>query len=433
MPLTNEQQELLGAWLDGELRGADLAAAELLLRGPAAAAYVAELRRLRELLAFCPPVRCPVGLKARVLAALDSDVDGISRPTNELAPLRRLRWYTPAAAAAAMLVMGLWVFSMNDGPVAPSQPAAVARVVEPDATRPAEEAAGATPLLPASLPAPVENPEPDHARTNDAGKGTQGNSLGGGGGSTAGGGPGGMASAPPRRVGATRMARGGKSNTLNLDRGHDEPFELVLHVDRERPTGLMHAYNDLLLVSCLYGTANLVEAPVAVAVPALEGADYSDLSEDADGVTHHDFTLFDGVEAQVPEDELPALVAALRRLAVEQNYGEMQVPEDMNTLVSATGATVDELNEIAQDVADDADDAGNASNTGTATSSLRAYLPLQSQSRRLRRDARDGDQADEKLSRLKKLESQLPAESISTTRREGRRDGTLLRVIIRLK
>lgn len=432
MPLTNEQQELLGAWLDGELRGPELAAAERLLREPAAAAYVAGLRRLRELLDACPPVRCPVGLKSRVMAALDSGFDGISRPTNELAPVRRLRWTTPAAAAAAALFLGLWVFSMVGGPATPGQPASVARGTGAPAgtAQPVDDALPPR-TMPAAMEATTDHNEDD--RSQDAGKGDRRNDggTGGGGGVNAAGGtgnpgqPGGMAAARPRSGAGARKHTEHAGGTLNLDRGHDEPLELVLHVDRERPAGLMHAYNDLLLVSCLYGNARLLEAPASVAIPALESADYDDLGSAEDGVTHNDFTLFDGVEAEVPEGDLPALLAALRRLATEQNYGEMQVPEDLDMLVSATGATVDELNELAGDDKGDND---------AQASSLRAYLPPQAQNQHLQREAaREGEQGvNERLLRLKELEARQPRDLIAAKTRQAR-GGKGLRVIIRLK
>lgn len=113
--LTQAERELLSAHVDGELTAAESRQAEALLARPEAAAYAASMQALRGLVQKHAGLRAPVGLAGRVQAALDSDFDGISRPTNKrqeggtVHTLPTATWRMPFVAAAAALVISLGI------------------------------------------------------------------------------------------------------------------------------------------------------------------------------------------------------------------------------------------------------------------------------------------------------------------------------------
>lgn len=135
-PLTIEEQILLSASIDaqdGELTQAEHAQVQALLQRPQARAYIDSLRATRVLVGRHGAAKAPVGLKGRVLAALDEDFDDISRPTasrdGKVIALPSANWRTPVLALAAAVVVTLGVFF---GPALipsdkPASPADIAR------------------------------------------------------------------------------------------------------------------------------------------------------------------------------------------------------------------------------------------------------------------------------------------------------------------
>ncbi|MCC6466120.1 MAG: hypothetical protein IT463_12340 [Planctomycetes bacterium] len=113
--LNQAERELLSAHADGELAGAEARQAEALLARPEAAEYLRCVQALSGLVQRHGALRAPVGLASRVLVALDSDVDGISRPTNrkqeggKVHALPTTTWRMPFVAAAAALVISLGI------------------------------------------------------------------------------------------------------------------------------------------------------------------------------------------------------------------------------------------------------------------------------------------------------------------------------------
>jgi len=151
-PLDISEQILLSAWLDGEVSDAERDQVNALLQRAEARAYLEQLKATRVLVNKHGSVSAPVGLKGRVLAALDEDFDDISRPTasrdGNVIALPTASWKTPlmALAAAVVIVLGL-VFGPSLIPSStPQSPADIAR-----------EAAGrATPQDPAPATSTVE-------------------------------------------------------------------------------------------------------------------------------------------------------------------------------------------------------------------------------------------------------------------------------------
>jgi hypothetical protein len=100
--LTEQQLELLSAWLDGETTEAEAAAATALLeQSEAARAYLAEMRRVRELVAQGAAVDAPAGLAERVLASV--------RQPAPAGKVYAMSWRSSALAAAAALLLALGV------------------------------------------------------------------------------------------------------------------------------------------------------------------------------------------------------------------------------------------------------------------------------------------------------------------------------------
>lgn len=129
MNLSNEQRELLSAYLDGEVTAAERALAQALLQRPEAASYVESLKRLRELASRHGQARAPQNFAALVRQAIEGDFDGISRPTSnqgdfdglsrptsnhlQLNAMPQASWRMPLFAAAAAVVMALGLFAVN--------------------------------------------------------------------------------------------------------------------------------------------------------------------------------------------------------------------------------------------------------------------------------------------------------------------------------
>lgn len=129
MELSNEQRELLSAYLDGEVNASERALAKALLERAEAAAYFAGLKRVQDLAQQHGAARAPQNFAALVKQSLEGDFDGISRPTSNSgdydgisrptsnqAPIHSLpqaTWRMPLLAAAAAIVMALSIFAYN--------------------------------------------------------------------------------------------------------------------------------------------------------------------------------------------------------------------------------------------------------------------------------------------------------------------------------
>jgi len=104
-PLTPEQRELLSAWTDGEIVEGVRAQMDALLQRADAQAYVKQLRAMRALVARHGAAAAPRALKGSVLSAL------IEQPARgKLIAVPMATWRTAIMALAAMLVVGLALF-----------------------------------------------------------------------------------------------------------------------------------------------------------------------------------------------------------------------------------------------------------------------------------------------------------------------------------
>ena len=114
--LNIQDQILLSAYIDGEVTPAEHAQVQTLLQRPEAAAYLQQLKSTRMLVNRHGAQAAPVGLKGRVMAALDEDYDDISRPTasrqdeGKVIALPTASWKTPLLAMAAAVVVALGLF-----------------------------------------------------------------------------------------------------------------------------------------------------------------------------------------------------------------------------------------------------------------------------------------------------------------------------------
>jgi hypothetical protein len=122
--LTEQQLELLTAWLDGEASESEAASVEALLADPLARAYVDEMRRLRELVATGAAAAAPEGLAERVLERIREP-----EPVGKVHRLPRGSWRTPfyAVAAALLLAFGVMFGPSLFGPGAETATGDIAR------------------------------------------------------------------------------------------------------------------------------------------------------------------------------------------------------------------------------------------------------------------------------------------------------------------
>jgi hypothetical protein len=184
-------------------------------------------------------------------------------------------------------------------------------------------------------------------------------------------------------------------NVLRLDRGHDQPLELSLHLDRERAAHNSQVYNDMLIVSNLYGEAELKEGP---ATTEFSGRDFSE---------------FDGIEVEIEEARLPDLIAALERLSVDQNYGQVVVPHDLGQVIDSSRIQVDKLLRTAD--------------PDLPLDSARAYLPSDLLHERMRNELSGDD-----LKRLGRMEDPNSAPSGMAGSPESQPDRKL-KLLLRLR
>lgn len=325
MALTDAQQELLHAFVDGETTHAETQIAQqLLAREAAARTYVEELQRLRQLLLTHGCVNAPAGLRRRVCAALEKDFNA-----PPLIALPRMAWRSALYAAAAAVVVSLALVvgpQLDQRPEQPEQGIAQAPVP-----------GSAVPETPAE-PEPAPPPRP--ALWTDA------NDLDDG------------------------INEAGKAApVLRLDRGVDQPLELSLDLNRHREASALQVYNDILIVSSLYGDARLQDG-----APELEE------------FAGRDFSAFDGVEVELESGQVPQLLAALDRMNADQAYGRIIVPADLRRSIKRTTLAVAEIQKLSRD-AENADNGAQTRQPGPKVEDgARAYLPPEVQREMLRRD-----------------------------------------------
>lgn len=288
MPLTREELELLNALHDGQCADHEQADAQQLAKTPEGAAALADLAALSALVRSHGASRAPVGLKGRVLAAMDEDFDDISRPTASILPMRRVLML---AAACLALAVGVYVTATVIAP--PPTPAAPTVAIE----KPVPDI-GATTNVRDTAP----TPKPPMMQ------------------------PGGPA---PEEQAASRTWAP-KVTVLNLDRGHSDDL-LSIELDRKGNRNALQTYTDLLAVACLHADARLIDA------------------QGADTAADNDFTAFGGLEVELLPDALPALLSAMRKLSQDQQLGTVQVPEDLEQPVGDTERLVADLVESLHD------------------------------------------------------------------------------------
>ncbi|MBZ0136146.1 MAG: hypothetical protein K8I27_07225 [Planctomycetes bacterium] len=349
MTLSDAQQELLHAWVDGETTAVEAHVVAGVLTTPAtaqdAAEYIRELKRVRELLATHGGVPAPEGLTERVRQALRKD-----RP--EDAPLLRFpitNWRTALVAAAAVVVVALaLVFAPPTGQtVALPEVASIA----PPAAAPDQHGDNGS--------APQDRGgAPSETKPEDT--------------------------APPPAPSRDEYERAAPG-VLRLDKGYDAPLEVSINMNRSRRAGVLQVYNDMLVVGSLHGDARLLD----------EGSSGGDWN-DGDDFAGYDFSVYDGVEIDVPSERLPGLLSALNRMTNDQGYGEVILPGYMRAEVGTLSTEVHALQSATNDLAFTGD-SGKESAAGA-----QGYLPNDVQRESLRRLADDLDavKLDARLSRL---------------------------------
>lgn len=346
MPLTREQLELLTDLHDGQCTPAQRAQAATLAATPEGAACLRDLTALRTLVRTHAATRAPLGLKSRVLANLDEDFDDISRPTASILPLRRVFML---AAACLALTLGLYIATSAFTPTAPAvAPQSIADITDVPAASP-PTTAGKEEVTDTQKYQPV---------------------AGGGGGDPANE----REKSPPLQP--TEPPAGPYKSTnattvLNMDRGADDHQQLSIELERGRGINTLQAYNELLSVVCLHGETKLMEGQSAQASES----------------TNNDFTAFDGLEVELPQDAVPALLSALHRVTSGQAMGALQVPEDLQQPMDDTETLLVELAEARHELRGENtwDDAGQDKTRNNITGKgMQGLLPPSVQVERLR-------------------------------------------------
>jgi hypothetical protein len=130
--LTQQQRELLSAWLDGETTPAEQAEVEKLLEREDAQAELLELRQVRELVAQHAAVSIPEDVSGRVLERVQGSTGTAAAPVHKLPTMS---WRTPvyAVAAALMVAVGLMFGPAIIDRSGDSGDGSIARDVLPDA------------------------------------------------------------------------------------------------------------------------------------------------------------------------------------------------------------------------------------------------------------------------------------------------------------
>lgn len=376
MPLTQAQQELLTAWIDGQATGAEAEAASKLAAEPEAARWVQTTRALRTLVRRHTAVKAPAFLKSRVLATLDEDFDDISRPTASLIPIRRALM---ALAAGLVLALGVYFVATN----VPQDTDTSTQVSRAPTGR--EPARGPGSMAgPAVPPAPQPTPELPPKSVSGKPDGSESRNSD----DPAKGGERGDLKPPAPGQGGDSWAEGSDHSrrkdrpaitVLNLDRGNGHAHQLSLELDRNSGANALQTYNDLLVVACMYADARLVNGDGSAAT------------------VDNDFAVFDGLEIEVSQDSLADLLAAVRKLSDDQQYGSLAVPEDLEQPVDDTQRLVRELAEVRRDLAGRDARTGDETNENHADDtqeSVRGYLPPRIQTEQLRRESTRAEKTD---------------------------------------
>lgn len=389
MKLTDRQQEHLHAFVDGQATEDEARAAHELLNNretrDEAREYVTELMRLRKLIATHGGVELPEGLRERVGAALSEEAarGNVVRP--------RFPFSRPAlVAVAAAIVLSLAIVY---GPPL-GAPSGVAEpgesvVATSSGDEPRAPAMGTT--RQAVVEKGVGNVSPANTE-GDQGtdRGHYGDELG-------------RSAETPARI-------------LNLDRGAEVPLELSLCMSRDRDANTLAAYNDVLLLCCLYGRADLKQAHGAPGTAGFAG---------------HDFSAFEGVEVEVAESWVEDLIAAVNRMAGAQGYGRIVVPADLRRDVNERGKLADEIEQLAGRIQKTAGANEAVSEDGVSPLWL---LPPETRDVCLRRLARKASADGAGLSEVEaRLLAPAAARRKNVTGETGRETSRKIRVLIRLR
>jgi hypothetical protein len=357
--LSDAQQQLLHAWVDGETTDAESRSAIELLARPEASEYVSTLKRLRELVARYAGVTAPAGLLERVRAALHRE----SRPVLSL----RL-WRTAALAAAAALVVSL---GLVFGPslLVEDKPQDVAVLDGPRQPIPAPEGGVSKPPMDPASTNPAPAPPGDERSVDDLLNGTRSGKEDAG------------------------------SAVLRLDRGLGQPFELSVHMNRDRKASNLQVYNDMLIVSSLYGDAEIKDSSVESA-------------EADEKFAGRDFSEFDGVAVEVEAGRVPELIAALNRMTADQSYGEVVVPNDLRQSIDVSAATVTELQRVSHNRPKTK---GQPNDRSIGSPGARGYLPPDVQRECLEQELKDMPDELRKLSEMSQLKEEPSLEGAKAT------------------
>lgn len=323
MTLSPEQQELLSAFLDGEVNNAERALAKALLEREEARAYLESLRAIATRVREHGAARAPGDFRQQVLAHLEGDFDSISRPTSNQRPMQQLPqagWRMPLMAAAAAVVVAAGIL-FTGALTNVSEVEAPGRVGKVN-TRNTEDSHGAADFkktggseTPPPIPAPPA--EPGHSR--------------------------GPRPQPTKGPGEGGTDDGGdeanKSNARDMQEQpqslsfEDEATEISVWADRR--VSVTRLYTEMLSTSSLYGSARLRASRVSYSVASVGT----------------DFTEYRGIEIEVDEARVPELLAALERLAVEHGMGSVVVPGYLRRSVAGQLRQVDALQDVAQALA----------------------------------------------------------------------------------
>lgn len=348
MNLTPEQQELLSAYLDGEVTAAERAIVHALLERPEARSYLDGLAQYRELLTRHTRVKVPSGFAAGVVKALEGDA--ATKP--KLAKVHTLpaaTWRTPVLAAAAALVVAAGLF-FTSSLINPAQQGTgvVAREYTPrkeDSTgKPADRLAQSPPELtrkPSAGPADLSNMaleteglkermkdlntrNPDRLKKEfnlleDKLREADEQEAKGGGEKDRG-----VRRARHEKADSRdELRKANYSEALDLSEKERAGTEYTLVMDREAKAG--DVYKELLQIGGRFGAATLREN-----------------AENHEKPTHYeeprtgaDFTDYDGIEIELPESKVKELLDSLQQLSKEKNYGELVLPEYLQRELAA--------------------------------------------------------------------------------------------------
>ncbi|MHC4840517.1 MAG: hypothetical protein ACYTDT_06075 [Planctomycetota bacterium] len=317
MKLTDEQLQLLHAKLDGQLMSEEEEAeAQELLEDAGVQEYFDTCLKVQNLVKQHAAVKAPLGLRTRVLAEI---------PKGKVQNISDYNWRGGWIAAAAAVVVSVGVMfglNSNEPPQTPTVatergfegPREVVSDSPAETSRPIGGGLGGT--TPPDKGSNTKDIDPNvDAHTEDnvsANGGRSGNKA------TVPGQP----KDPATEVESTaRTSRDGKRTVLNLDRGRDVPMSLNLHLNRAQTISVDQAYNELLMVTAMYGDAELQEVDTET---------FED--EEFDG---NDFSSVDGILISIPEEELDELLASVNRMAGDQKFGRVAVPADLSNDVKS--------------------------------------------------------------------------------------------------